>query len=492
MNNTDFINDIEAHGYKLITIPNGIKDYFDFQDKEGYKYHSYYNAIYKTWNPKKWGKNNKYSLYNINVYLKNNNITDLECLEDREYNYKTIWFKCKCGNIFYTALNNFLNNERPNCPICGRKRSANKHIKKQYLDIIINNGLELYQEEYKGIKNKTYFKNKDGYIVCGTLYNAIKNKNFDGFSSSTFNIYNKYCNDNVNLWIKKNGGHTTIVKFINAKDICLKCQDCGHTFNTTLWYMINNKKIICNDCILKKRQERIANNFEYEKSIFKEYELKLLEPYKNSTSLILCQTKNGYLINESVQTLRTKNNIYSRIFHSCNPHIIYNINNYIKENKIKTQLITTKYICAKSKLTFKCECGQLFKQSLNNFLNGETLCHNCRNVVKSKLEKRTKQMLDFFSIKNIQQYTFADCKDKQLLPFDFYLPQYNICIECQGIQHFAPIEYFGGEDKLKYTQYHDEIKYNYCIANNIKIIYINYDDTQQKIYNLIKDIALRE
>ena len=33
---------------------------------------------------------------------------------------------------------------------------------------------------------------------------------------------------------------------------------------------------------------------------------------------------------------------------------------------------------------------------------------------------------------------FKDCKDKYQLPFDFYLPQYNLCIEFDGEQHFNP------------------------------------------------------
>ena len=35
------------------------------------------------------------------------------------------------------------------------------------------------------------------------------------------------------------------------------------------------------------------------------------------------------------------------------------------------------------------------------------------------------------------------------LPFDFYLPEYNICIEYDGIQHFIPKEKWIGEIGLK-------------------------------------------
>ena len=32
---------------------------------------------------------------------------------------------------------------------------------------------------------------------------------------------------------------------------------------------------------------------------------------------------------------------------------------------------------------------------------------------------------------------------------DFYIPSKNIAIECQGIQHFRPIEKFGGEKEFE-------------------------------------------
>ena len=77
-------------------------------------------------------------------------------------------------------------------------------------------------------------------------------------------------------------------------------------------------------------------------------------------------------------------------------------------------------------------------------------------------------------IKYIFQKTFDDCADKSLLPFDFYLPEYHICIEYDGGQHFVPIGLFGGEDKFKKQQFHDNIKTQYCKDNNIRLLRIPY------------------
>ena len=71
---------------------------------------------------------------------------------------------------------------------------------------------------------------------------------------------------------------------------------------------------------------------------------------------------------------------------------------------------------------------------------------------------------------------FNDCRNKLPLPFDFYSPEYNTCIEYDGELHFISKEYFGGDENLKETQKRDEIKTFYCNENNIKLIRIKYDE----------------
>jgi hypothetical protein len=74
------------------------------------------------------------------------------------------------------------------------------------------------------------------------------------------------------------------------------------------------------------------------------------------------------------------------------------------------------------------------------------------------------------------QYTFNDCLNIKKLPFDFYLPEYNICIEYDGEQHFRPIDYFGGLETFNKQKERDNIKNKYCENNNIEILRIAYYD----------------
>lgn len=71
------------------------------------------------------------------------------------------------------------------------------------------------------------------------------------------------------------------------------------------------------------------------------------------------------------------------------------------------------------------------------------------------------------------------------LPFDFYLPDYNLCIEFNGIQHYRAVEYFGGVKKFKAQQKNDKIKKKYCDDNNISLIIIRYNEIIEHKLKLI-------
>ena len=62
---------------------------------------------------------------------------------------------------------------------------------------------------------------------------------------------------------------------------------------------------------------------------------------------------------------------------------------------------------------------------------------------------------------------------------DFYLPDYNVAIECQGRQHFEAVDYFGGDKGFKNTLERDKRKKALCEKNGIKLLYFgnvpNYD-----------------
>ena len=147
---------------------------------------------------------------------------------------------------------------------------------------------------------------------------------------------------------------------------------------------------------------------------------------------------------------------------------------YVYELKLKNINVEVigAYIKAKIPITHKCKiCGYQWDATPDNILQG-TGCPIC-NI--SHGEKEILTYLNKINVNFIPQHTFDDCKNKKLLPFDFYLPEYNLCIEYDGIQHYEPVEYFGGTDKLQKYQHNDSIKNNYCMLNKINLLRIKYD-----------------
>lgn len=100
----------------------------------------------------------------------------------------------------------------------------------------------------------------------------------------------------------------------------------------------------------------------------------------------------------------------------------------------------------------------------------------CPKCSRSKGEIAVEKWLEDNNINFISQKKFNDCCDKQPLPFDFYLPDYNVACEFQGIQHYEPVDVFGGQEQFELQIKHDKIKSNYCKQNNIRLLCIKYDE----------------
>ena len=120
-----------------------------------------------------------------------------------------------------------------------------------------------------------------------------------------------------------------------------------------------------------------------------------------------------------------------------------------------------------SKIDIICKIHGKFSQLAANHLKGQG-CPICRS---SKLELEIQKFLTDNNIEFIRQKTFDWLVNIDKLKLDFYLPKYNIAIECQGIQHYLPIPFYGGEAGLKRCKEMDNIKLNLCKQHGVKILY---------------------
>ncbi len=144
--------------------------------------------------------------------------------------------------------------------------------------------------------------------------------------------------------------------------------------------------------------------------------------------------------------------------------------NKIHSNKYSYEKTT--YKSARDKVIIICKIHGEFEQLAKVHIHNKCGCPKC---FESKGEIDIKNWLIKNNISFLTQHKFHDCKNINYLLFDFYLPEYNMCIEYDGRQHFEAIDYFGGEKTLKSIKKRDNIKNKYCKENNIKLLRIKYN-----------------
>lgn len=151
------------------------------------------------------------------------------------------------------------------------------------------------------------------------------------------------------------------------------------------------------------------------------------------------------------------------------------------------------YKGAKEPIKIICKKHGIFLQKPNYHLSG----NGCPKCNTSKLEIELMQELE----KNGIEYIFH-CHPDFLngLELDFYVPDIKLGIECQGIQHYSPVEFFGGEEGFEKTILRDEVKKELCENNGVKLIFFTkesasetktYMDAKQ-IINEIKKLKCNE
>ena len=122
------------------------------------------------------------------------------------------------------------------------------------------------------------------------------------------------------------------------------------------------------------------------------------------------------------------------------------------------------YVNAKTKVCIICPEHDEFWQTPSNHLKGK----GCPKCNLSHLERSVMNYLDEVGATYDYQKRF-DWLERQSL--DFYLPDYNVGIECQGGQHFFPVEHFGGNKEFKKILVRDKRKKVLCEEHGIKLMY---------------------
>ena len=211
------------------------------------------------------------------------------------------------------------------------------------------------------------------------------------------------------------------------------------------------------DEFVKRAEEVHGNKYDYSKVEYVN---------KHTKICIIChehgefwQSPNNHLAGNGCRKCWLKRNLTSKL---SNTEVFINKAKQIHGNKYDYS--KTIYEHSLKKVCIICPEHGEFWQTPNSHLNGQ----GCPICNESTLEREVNKILREKGINFIQQFK-AKWLGRQSL--DFYLPDYNMAIECQGIQHFMPKKYFGGEKSFKTITENDIKKRKLCEENNIKIIY---------------------
>lgn len=149
-----------------------------------------------------------------------------------------------------------------------------------------------------------------------------------------------------------------------------------------------------------------------------------------------------------------------------------------------------KYINSWTKVIILCPKHGEFEQKPNTHLSG----HGCPICKSSKGEFKIEEYLKNNDIEYKRQYRITLERylfSRNSLRVDFFLPQHNIFIEFNGIQHYEFNSYFHkSEDDFKVQVERDKRLKKYCKKNKTKLIIIKYNQVGkiEKIlkYNIVK------
>lgn len=434
----------------------------------------------------------KYTIEKVKSFIEENSGSKLLSTEyiNTSSNLKLL---CSCGDVFYVSNARFRRGKTM-CNKCTKKISDKKikpkHIRWNYekaKEYIESKGCKLVSDEYVNVDSDLIVKCRDcGEEYSVTLYAFNKNKKHTCNKCSYQRTADgqKLSYKHVKSVVERDGCLLISKTYERIGDrLTIKCK-CGNVFENSLAEVKAKDIRQCPDCgnKLKNAKRKIS----YEEMV----------EYIEDNSFCRMVSKECNDIRDDIDVLCGCGDIFTTTFFrfkhnnkrqcdKCGGRIKWDIDlvrDYVNENS-DCKLISTEYINTDTLMEFQCACGDIFSTSFDKFKGsrGKQYCNECSN--RSRLEGRS---VDFFKSNNIKyesEKTFDGCinpNTNYLLRYDFYLPEYNTLIECDGIQHFEPIRFFNAitdeeaEIKFKDQQYKDNIKNQYALQNNIKLIRIPY------------------
>ena len=130
------------------------------------------------------------------------------------------------------------------------------------------------------------------------------------------------------------------------------------------------------------------------------------------------------------------------------------------------------YVNSSTKGQITCNVHGVFGQTPKDHLTCKAGCPKCNN---SKGELMVSKVLTTLGVSFKSQKTFEECRNKNLLRFDFLIPEYGVIIEWHGKQHYEFVELFHGTlEGFEEAKRIDLIKKEFAEAKGFIFIELDY------------------
>lgn len=379
-------------------------------------------------------------------------------------------------------------------PICGKCSGNQKYDFDEVFKFFLESGYSLLTNEYLGCKQDLDFEDAEGYRYRHN-YGCFKDKIIKNTKPEKFGTENPFSTYNIRLFLTKNlptlfleenqeyrnskskliffdsDGYKYYAPFGEVKRSIrignmIRKFDTSNPFtmeNIQHWLKLNDKSFHLID-----GQKFLANdkNLKFKCHICNDDEIPFCAVWANIQAGQGCGICSGHQIGK-----------YN--------NLAYNFPEVAKEwNYDKNKITPDKVSCHSGrKYHFICQKGHEYYTSI---FCRTTLGHGCETCSTSHGEERIKKYLDLYKIVYVHQKRFPDCKYKNTLRFDFYLPEQNLAIEYQGELHVMPVEFFGGIEKYEDQKARDEVKRKYCQNKGINFLEIFYWDFEN-VENILEE-----
>lgn len=330
----------------------------------------------------------------------------------------------KCSHVYHVTPYKFLRRKQ-RCPKCANNRKKTPLEYKQEFNRVLGEEY-LLLSDYKGARERVKVK----HIVCGSTYLQIASESISGkgcLKCAQNNFIGGRLKTNDDYLkdfenISQNEYKLLSTYIKDDENVKIEHLKCGNTFEMRAGSFLQRKG--CPKCAVLKRSEK----------------------QRWTTEMFI---------------------------------------EFVDKNSNGEYLVLGNYVNSQTNIKIKhLKCGHIFNPTPRDFVSG-TRCPKCKS---SRGEKIIYNILRSENIDFDTQFKFEDCRNQRPLPFDFKVKKEDgsfFLIEFQGIQHYQPIEYFGGELAFDVRKTNDLIKKKYCKNNNIQLMEIPYSMSEDEIKKII-------